>query len=191
MMHGVALALALVAASACSYGPAFEDCRIAVCRGPDDCPSGFTCDGAGYCRAPGATASCAAILVDGGVDGKPPGDGTSARCTGAVVTCTTFTTNAACVTQTGCGWVAPTCTVTTNCGMYMTNLACMNAPECVTDFSTSTCVRRGNYCSGATRPACEDDPVCKFGGGCTGTADACAAFTSATACNAQMGCAWQ
>jgi hypothetical protein len=102
-----------------------------------------------------------------------------------------LTSNPSCLAQTGCGWVNPTCTVTTNCGMYTTNQMCMQHPECMTDFQTSTCVKRTSYCSGATEPQCESEAVCMFAGGCTGTADACGAFTAQGPCNAQAGCSWQ
>jgi hypothetical protein len=80
--------------------------------------------------------------------------------------------------------------VTTNCGMYTTNQACMGAPECMTDFSTSTCVKRPSYCSGNSKSQCETSSKCVYGGGCVGTADACMAFQNANACNAQSGCSW-
>jgi hypothetical protein len=184
----VKLALLALLAASCTYGASFDDCRVSACQGPQDCPSGFTCDGDGFCRAPGATISCAVVL-DGGVDGKA-GDGGQARCAGTATTCGTYTMMSACVAQTGCGFTAPTCTVTTNCSMYTTNTACMNAPECMTDFSTSTCVKRPSYCSGSTKSQCETSTKCAFGGGCIGTADACDAFTSQNACNAQSGCSW-
>ena len=182
------LALLALLAASCTYGASFDDCRVSACQGPQDCPSGFTCDGDGFCRAPGATISCAVVL-DGGVDGKA-GDGGQARCAGTATTCGTYTMMSACVAQTGCGFTAPTRTVTTNCSMYTTNTACMNAPECMTDFSTSTCVKRPSYCSGSTKSQCETSTKCAFGGGCIGTADACDAFTSQNACNAQSGCSW-
>ncbi len=185
----VRLALLALVVTGCSYGASFDDCRVSACHGPEDCPSGFTCDGDGFCRAPGATISCAAVL-DGGVDSKPGGDGAPTRCTGTVTACATFTSNPACVAQTGCGWTNPTCTVVTNCSMYTTNQACTNAPECMTDFSTSTCVKRPSYCSGSSKSQCEMDSKCVFGGGCLGTADACEAFTNQTACVAQGGCSW-
>ena len=180
------LVLALVAS--CSYGASFDDCRVSACEGPQDCPSGFTCDGEGFCRAPGATISCATVL-DGGVDGKLVGDG-SLRCAGTATTCPSYTMMPACTAQTGCGWTAPTCTVTTNCAMYTTNTACMNAPECMTDFSTSTCVKRTTYCSGNSEAQCEATAKCVYGGGCIGTANACPEFGSQTTCNAQSGCSW-
>ena len=186
----VVVVLAVSALAACSYGASFDDCRVSACQAASDCPSGFTCDGDGFCRAPGATSSCAAVL-DGGVDAKPTGDGTPARCTGTATACGTLTMMSACGAQTGCGWTAPTCTVTTNCGMYTTNQACMNAPECTTDFTTSTCVKRPSFCSGTSEAQCETSSKCVFGGGCVGTADACEAFTNQAACNAQGGCSWQ
>ena len=182
-------ALLALVASSCSYGASFEDCRVSACEGPQDCPSGFTCDGEGFCRSPGATIACGVVL-DGGVDAKLGGEAAPAGCSGTVTACATYTMMNACVVQTGCGWTAPTCTVTTNCAMYTTNQACTNAPECMTDFSTSTCVKRPSYCSGATEPACETSPKCVFGGGCIGAADACDAFTNQSACNAQSGCSW-
>ena len=174
----------------CTYGASFEDCRVSACQNAGDCPSGFTCDGDGFCRAPGATSSCAAVL-DGGVDAKTGDGAPPARCTGTATTCAALAQMTACVAQTGCGWTATTCTVTTNCGMYTTNTACTNAPECMTDFTTSTCVKRPSYCSGSTEAECEATAKCMFAGGCVGTADACDAFTSQTACNAQAGCSWQ
>ena len=182
------LILIAIITAGCSYSASFEDCRVTSCRGPDDCPSGFTCDGDGFCRAPGATISCAVVL-DGGVDSKT-GDGAQARCTGTATTCAGFTMMSACGLQTGCGWTATTCTVTTNCAMYTTNQACMNAPECVTDFTTSACVKRASYCQGTSESQCETSTKCVFGGGCVGTADACSAFQSASTCNAQGGCSW-
>ena len=181
------LAIAALAMG-CTYGASFEDCQVRSCAGPSDCPSGFTCDGDGFCRAPGATIACSVVL-DGGIDGKT-GDGAPARCTGTATTCGTFTMMGACVAQTGCGYTATTCTVTTNCAMYTTNQACTNAPECMTDFTTSTCVKRPSYCSGNSEAQCETSSKCVFGGGCIGTADACDAFTNQNACNAQGGCSW-
>jgi hypothetical protein len=180
--------LALFAAS-CSYGASFDDCRVSACHGPEDCPGGFTCDGDGFCRSPGATISCSVVL-DGGVDGKPGGDGAPARCNGAATTCPTFANMNACVAQFGCGWAATTCTVTTNCAQYMTNQQCTAHAECVTDFSTSTCVKKAGYCNGASKPQCEATANCAFGGGCGGTADACDAFQNMSTCAAQGGCSW-
>jgi hypothetical protein len=188
----VRLALACALAAGCTYGATFDDCQVRACRAPTDCPSGFTCDGDGFCRAPGATMSCAAVLGDANLGMDAKGDAANGpRCTGTATTCTALATNPTCVAQTGCGWVNPTCTVTTNCGMHMTNQACMTSPECMTDFQTSTCVKRPSYCSGATEAQCESKPVCLFAGGCTGTADACGAFTSQPSCNSQAGCSWQ
>jgi hypothetical protein len=185
----VKLALVACLLASCTYGASFDDCRVSACQGPEDCPSGFTCDGEGFCRSSGATVACAVVLVDGGADAKL-GDGAQARCSGTATTCNTYTTMNACVPQTGCGWTAPTCTVTTNCAMYTTNQACTAAAECMTDFTTSTCVKKPSFCSGSTKPQCETTTKCAFGGGCIGTADACDAFTSQTACNAQSGCSW-
>jgi hypothetical protein len=183
-----ALVAAAVLVTGCSYGASFDDCRVSACGGPDDCPSGFTCDGEGFCRAPGATISCAVVL-DGGVDAKL-GDGGQARCSGAATMCPTFAAMNACVAQTGCGWTTPTCTVITNCAMYTTNQACTNAPECMTDFTTSTCVRRPGYCTGNSEAQCEANAKCVYGGGCIGTANQCSEFTMQAGCNAQGGCSW-
>jgi len=185
----VKLVVAIALLASCTYGASFDDCRVSACQGPQDCPSDFTCDGDGFCRSAGATISCAVVL-DGGVDGKINGDGAQVRCAGTATTCSTYMMINACTPQTGCGWTAPTCTVTTNCAMYMTNQACMNAPECVTDFTTSTCVKRATYCGGSSESQCEATAKCVFGGGCIGTADACDAFTNQNACNAQSGCSW-
>ena len=54
--------LALIAG--CSYNAAFRDCDVRVCQGPSDCPSDFTCDGEGFCRAPGAVQSCTSVIGD-------------------------------------------------------------------------------------------------------------------------------
>lgn len=183
------LALVAALASGCTYGASFDDCRVSACQGPQDCPSGLTCDGEGFCRSPGATTACAAVL-DGGADAKPTGDGAPARCEGTATTCSTYTAMNACVAQTGCGYTATTCTVTTNCAMYTTNQACTANPECATDFTTSMCVKKASYCSGTSKAQCETSSKCAFGGGCIGTADACDAFTNQTACNAQSGCSW-
>jgi hypothetical protein len=184
-----ALLAVLALASGCTYSASFDDCRVSACQGPQDCPGGFTCDGDGFCRSAGATISCAVVL-DGGVDGKT-GDGpTTARCEGTATTCTSYTMMNACVAQTGCGYTATTCTVTTNCAMYTTNQACTNAPECMTDFATSTCVKRPSFCSGASEAQCETSTKCVFGGGCVGTADTCDELSNQNACNAQSGCSW-
>jgi len=183
-----ALVLAVIA-SGCSYGASFDDCRVSACAGPQDCPSGFTCDGDGFCRSPGATISCAVVLDGGNIDGKT-GDGGQARCAGTATTCNTYTMVNACTAQTGCGYTATTCTVTTNCSQYMTNQACTAVPECVTDIPTSTCVKRTSYCSGTSKSQCETSSKCVFGGGCIGTADTCDEFQNQSTCNAQSGCSW-
>lgn len=186
----VKLALLVAVVAGCSYGASFDDCRVSHCEGPEDCPGGFTCDGEGFCRAPGATIACASV-IDGGtdIDAKSGGDG-SLRCTGTATTCATYSAMPACTAQTGCGWTQTSCTVTTNCAMYTTNSACSNAPECMTDFTTSTCVRDPSYCQGNSEAQCEAVAKCAWGGGCIGTANTCGEFTSASGCNAQSGCGW-
>jgi hypothetical protein len=188
----VKVALAILSLAACTYSPNFGDCRVASCDTAADCPEGFTCS-LQYCRAPGATAPCEQVLVDArqSSDATPISDGSSGTCVGTASACTSFQTLLICNSQSGCAWVAPSCTVTTNCSMYTTNTACMQHDECRTDFTTSTCVKDTTYCSGTTEPTCEDAPECLYAGGCGGTADPCSAFTSQSACGAQMGCSWQ
>ncbi|MFN0248226.1 MAG: hypothetical protein ACKV2T_15145 [Kofleriaceae bacterium] len=177
--------------AACTYSPNLGDCRVATCESAADCPEGFTCS-LQYCRAPGATLPCEQVLVDARQSDAPLGsDGTSGTCVGTASACPTYQALQTCNMQSGCTWVAPSCTVTTNCSMYMTNTACMQHDECRTDFMTSTCVKNTSYCSGSTEPTCEDVPECVFAGGCGGTADPCNAFTSEAACGTQMGCSWQ
>lgn len=183
--------LALIAG--CSYSASFNDCDVRLCQGPTDCPDAFTCDGDGFCRAPGATQSCAAVLGDAnkGTD-APTG---SAQCTGTAVTCPTFTGDAACLAQEGCGWVTPTCKVIVDCEAVPTSTQCENTPGCAIDFTGAGgtwCKPYAPFCSsGATsKAACEMKSECKYEGGCIGVADGCGAFTRDSTCNAQSGCSW-
>ena len=179
--------------SGCSYNAGLRDCDVRVCQGPSDCPSDFTCDGEGFCRAAGATQSCAAVIGDAnkGTD-APIG---TAQCTGTAVTCQTFTADAACLAQEGCGWTAPKCVVTVDCEAVPTASQCENTPGCAIDYTGAGgtwCKAYAPFCSnGATSKAnCEMKPQCKYEGGCIGLADGCGAFTRDTTCNAQSGCSW-
>jgi hypothetical protein len=187
------LAGVLALVGACTYSPNFGDCRVASCESAGDCPSGFTCDPDHFCRAPNQTTPCDQVLVDAmqsETDGSTI-DGRANTCSGTPMTCGGYTALQTCNTQSGCTWVAPTCTVTTNCSQYTTNQACTSHPECFTDFANfSMCAKDTTYCVGATESACEARSVCQYAGGCGGTADACSAFTSSSACGAQMGCTW-
>jgi len=58
----LALFVALIAG--CRYSAALGDCDVRLCQGPANCPDDFTCDGEGFCRSPGATQSCAAVIGD-------------------------------------------------------------------------------------------------------------------------------
>jgi hypothetical protein len=188
--------LVVVLAAACRYDATFDDCQVSACRGEDECPSGFDCDEQGFCRAPGATASCAAVLdaadqplPDAEVPGDDAPDG-EGSCTGTPTGCAAFTSSTSCLDQAGCGWTTPSCTVTTDCGAIETNQECMEHDECFTNFETIACEPVPGYCTGATEAACEDDPVCAFSGGCTGAATGCAGLDE-PACEAQHGCAWE
>jgi hypothetical protein len=55
----------------CGYGAKFQDCEVS-CTTAGGCPSTFTCGTDGLCRAPGATASCTAVLGDAGTRDGPP-----------------------------------------------------------------------------------------------------------------------
>ncbi len=194
----VALLSAVLLASGCRYGASFDDCDVRSCRGPADCPTGMTCDPDSYCRVPGASAPCAFVIGDGRlpIDGPISGDAVDAidasgpRCTGSATPCTQLADRTSCLEQIGCAWANPTCTVITNCGMFLTNQQCSAHPECVTDFATSTCVKRPSHCQGSTEPTCEDVAVCQFAGGCSGVVEACDRFGTAAGCDAQGGCAW-
>jgi hypothetical protein len=186
----IAIAIAL---GACTYNPSFGDCRVAACESAADCPDGFTCDPQHYCRAPGSTLACDEVLVDAqpSIDAPPGSDASSVHCVGTATACT-FSTLQACGNQSGCAWVAPTCTVTTNCSMFTTNTACEAQDECFTDFTNfSMCTKYAPACQGATEAACETHSYCAYAGGCGGTPNACGEFTSQGACTAQMGCSWQ
>ncbi len=186
----VALVLTTLGAS-CSYAPAFGDCEV-TCNAPDQCPSGFTCNQEGRCRAPATSGNCNDVLGDARRDSSDPDDDAppNANCTGSVTACQDLTNSSTCGAQNGCGWSSPTCTVTTNCAMYTTNQACTNAPECMTDFTTSTCVKDPSFCNGTTEPQCETSAKCLFTNGCSGAAATCDVFTEEVACDEQFGCSW-
>ena len=183
--------LALI--SGCSYSAAFNDCDVRLCQGLTDCPDDFTCDGDGFCRKPGATQSCAAVIGDAnkGTD-APVG---TAQCSGTAVSCPTVTASNACLVQEGCGWTQPKCVVIVDCEAVPTASQCDVTPGCAIDYTGAG----GTYCkpyapfcsSGATsKAACEMKSECKYEGGCLGVADGCGAFTKDSTCNAQSGCSW-
>ena len=53
--------LILVACAACAYDAHFEDCTVR-CTTDVGCPDGLTCKTEGFCRVPGETKLCAAVL---------------------------------------------------------------------------------------------------------------------------------
>ena len=59
--------VAFVALAGCSYRATYRDCLVS-CSTANDCPQDFTCGGEGVCRAEGATASCADVLGDAGIE---------------------------------------------------------------------------------------------------------------------------
>jgi hypothetical protein len=189
-MRFAVIAVIAALAGACTYNATFRDCEVRVCAGPDDCPPDFTCDGEGFCRAPGASQSCVAVLGDANM-----GIEANARCSGSAATCSAFTGNAACVAQEGCGWTATTCKVNVNCEAVPTASQCENTAGCAIDYTGAGgtwCKPYAPYCSGGagSKSQCESKPQCTFGGGCLGVANACGEFTRDSTCNAQAGCSW-
>lgn len=61
-MRAALVAVALAAAG-CGYHASFVDCQVACSTG---CPDGLVCGGEGYCRLPGAVASCNEVQSDAG-----------------------------------------------------------------------------------------------------------------------------
>ncbi|HEY5937860.1 MAG TPA: hypothetical protein VIU61_24595 [Kofleriaceae bacterium] len=185
-------ALVALVLAGCSYSPSFGDCEV-LCNAPDHCPSGYTCNQEGRCRAPGTAGNCNDVLGDARRDSSGPDDDAppGAQCTGTVTACVDLTSSATCGAQNGCGWSAPTCTVTTNCNAIATNQECETHPECATDFAGPPyCVKNPGYCNGTTEPQCESKATCLFTNGCSGTAAGCGEFTEEVACDEQAGCSW-
>ena len=179
---GVALACG------CSYGAAFEDCRVA-CDRPDECPSGFACGTEGLCRIAGVAASCAIVLVDA----QPVGDGNGSdpgTCRGTATPCRDLADASGCVAQDGCTHLS-WCALANDCSMFTTHDACEAAPGCTTDFTTSTCKPISDYCQGSTPAECEATQGCAYAADCSGTARACQSYSDQTACASQAACAWR
>ncbi len=57
------LVLAALVATSCGYQASFSDCQV---RCMTSCPDGLTCSAEGYCRLPGASASCGEVIGDAG-----------------------------------------------------------------------------------------------------------------------------
>lgn len=178
---------ALLLHGACSYGPSFRDCDV-TCSGNTSCPADFTCGNEGFCRASGASASCAAIRDARDDIDAPPG---THYCAGAPALCETFTSASPCGAQTGCAFATPTCTFTENCANHLPNTDCDGTGGCMTYVVQPYCRPIANYCQGTTKSVCEGKPNCAFGGGCTGVAKPCGQLSTESTCNAQMGCSWK
>jgi hypothetical protein len=181
----VKLVLACALLASCSYHASFGDCTV-VCRAPTECPDGFACGAEGFCRAGGATDTCASVRGDANLGGDV---GLQEHCVGTPTACETIIPMSDCVAHAGCSFGASFCQRTVNCAGIGTNTECENTPGCQTDIPTSTCQDIGGYCHGLTKSACESlhGTECAFTGGCTGTPRACIAFSPAD-CFMQDGC---
>lgn len=175
--------------TSCTYSASFNDCAV-ECRAPDQCPSGFTCGGEGFCRAAGASDTCASIRGDAGLADDAPKVST---CSGTPTACDTFVSMTECLDQDGCTFTSSTCTRTIDCSAITTNQQCINTPGCDTDIPTSSCRDIGGYCHGLSKSACESlhGTECAFAGGCGGTPQACATYTDRNLCLTQGGCDFQ
>ena len=74
--------------SACAYETHFDDCTV-HCTATSGCPDGFSCGAESWCRVPGASQTCEAILGDAGID-NDSGDAALPQftsCTGLAKTC--------------------------------------------------------------------------------------------------------
>jgi hypothetical protein len=170
----------------CSYTASFQDCAVA-CSAPTECPQDFTCNSEGFCRAAGASGTCASVRGDAGLGS---GDGQQQEtCQGTPVACETIIPMSDCVAQMGCSFAQSFCDRTVNCEGIGTNTQCMNTPGCETDIALSMCKDIPGYCHGLTKSACESlhGTECAYSGGCTGTPKACSTFDAAT-CFMQDGC---
>jgi hypothetical protein len=177
----MAVALTLVA---CSYGPSFRDCDIA-CTAQSACPDGFTCGPENFCRASGASATCAAVR-----DARGPEDAPAQHyCSGAPAQCETVVDQQGCGRQTGCTWSAPLCNFTENCANHLPNTDCDGTGGCMTYVVQPYCRPIAGYCQGSTKTACEMRENCAFAGGCGGVAMPCGQLGE-TACKQQVGCTW-
>lgn len=181
------LLVTLALASGCNYGTSFRDCDIA-CSGASGCPDGFTCEAEGFCRAAGATSSCAAVRDARDDVDAPPG---THYCAGAPALCETLVDDPSCGKQTGCSWSAPTCTFTENCANHLPNTDCDGTGGCMTYVVQPYCREIPNYCQGVTKATCEGRVNCAFGGGCGGVAKPCGQLSTETSCKAQVGCSWK
>lgn len=183
LVGGSAGCSALVAADFDGLGPK-SDAGVAT-------SAAATSDESGPAAPPPSSSPPPPASADGGTQPEAK-DAGAHFCVGTVRTCAALASeHTACVTQAGCSWSAPACTVTTNCGLALANSSCVAAKGCVTNLATSTCVADTAFCVGTTHAACESKAPCAFTGGCAGVANKCADLGGEASCLRQGGCAWQ